>query len=188
MPEAQRTPSGDLEGSKAFGTSIHSENFPGSHQCQDAIRQGVQRSIVTQRPHLGAFREGLQRKTLNVIVIMQQWSALCPPLWCHGRHWSSCGQACMTVKKAVSFSTVCECLSQYSGMQTIFDGNHTLHLCFIHIYKTFSSLGFWWPKHECGVLSTLQSVTQWQVQTCLLLMKHRCSHKMSTSCVKTWQP
>lgn len=42
-----------------FGAATHPENFPGPHQSQDAIRQGAQRSIVTQRPR---FR-GLQRGT-----------------------------------------------------------------------------------------------------------------------------
>lgn len=55
---------------KAFlATGVHPENFPGPHQCQDAIRQGAQRSIVTQSPRLGACWEGAKRKTLNVIVI-----------------------------------------------------------------------------------------------------------------------
>lgn len=57
------------KGSKAFGSAVHPENFPGPHQCQDAIRQGAQWSIVTRRLRLGACWEGPQRKTLNVIVI-----------------------------------------------------------------------------------------------------------------------
>lgn len=52
--EAPEDPSSVLEGSNAFGASIHPENVPGPYQCQDAIRQGAQRSIVIQRPRLGA--------------------------------------------------------------------------------------------------------------------------------------
>lgn len=53
---------------RLLARGIYPENFPGPHQCQDAIRQGAQRSIVTRHPRLGACWEGPQRKTLNVIV------------------------------------------------------------------------------------------------------------------------
>lgn len=41
-----------------FGAATHPEKFPGPHLSQDAIRQGAQRSIVTQRPRFRGLLRG----------------------------------------------------------------------------------------------------------------------------------
>ncbi len=88
--------------------------------------------------------------------------------------------------KGPSISALSERLFECSPMQAKFDVNHHFVALFLFTQPLpqFQRFGCRRPKHVSGVLSTPRSVTQWRVHTCLLLMKHRCSRKMSMSWVK----